>query len=332
MLNTGKYDSLLVFCESTGSGALETVSLEVLSLAGELSQAAGYHLFVAADQDIPDEAAACDADKIYMARTPFGNGYRPEAYVALLEQACRQCKPEAVIFAHTPLAQDIVPRLALRLGTRFISGAVGLTIENNQILVQKQIRGGLALATYSFNTHPHIITVRRGVGAISKPDNSRRAERQQIEVPWQQEDSQWKIIERVREESPEIKLEEAEVIVSGGRGMGGKKGFELLKQLATALGAAVGASRPPCDAGWISSSHQIGITGAVVNPGLYLAVAISGTRQHLSGMADSKKIVAINTDPDANIFKVSDYGLVCDYRQALPTFIDIIKTVKEKRA
>ena len=129
-------------------------------------------------------------------------------------------------------------------------------------------------------------------------------------------------------ESTEIKLEEAEVVISGGRGMGGPEGFEILKELATELGAAVGASRPPCDAGWVPSSYQVGITGKVISPPVYMAVGISGAAQHLSGMGDSKKIIAINKDEEAEIFKVADYGAVGDYKEVIPAFLEVIKSKK----
>jgi electron transfer flavoprotein alpha subunit len=325
---TKECNCLLVFCESTDSGAPEAISLEVLGLGKKLSQAMGHELAAAATRDISHEAAAHGADRIYIAQAPSGDAYRPAWYVALLEGACQQCNPGAVLFPHTPLGQDIAPRLALRLGTWLVSDAVNIAIQDNRILAQKPVQGGVALATYSFNTSPTIITVRRGVGNVPERDESHAAEMHEIEVASQHADAQWELVERVREETQGIKLEDAKVIVSGGRGIGGAEGFEMLRVLAKELGAAVGASRPPCDAGWIPSSHQVGITGTVVSPELYIAIGISGASQHLSGMGDSKKIVAINKDPDADIFKVADYGVACDYRQVLPALIDTIRENK----
>jgi electron transfer flavoprotein alpha subunit len=322
---TKERNCLLVFCESTDSGIPEATSLEVLGLGKKLSEAMGYELAAAATNDISCEAAAHGADRIFSAPPPSGNTYPTTWYAALLEQACQRCNPGAVLFAHTPLGQDIAPRLALRLGTWFVSDAVDIAIHDNKILAQKPIQGGVALATYSFNTSPSIITVRRGVGNVPERDESHAAKVDEIEVGSQHLYGQWELVDRVSEETKGIKLEYAKIIVSGGRGIGGTEGFEMLRELAEELGAAVGASRPPCDAGWISPSHQIGITGTVVSPEIYIAVGISGASQHLSGMGNSKKIVAINKDPDAYMFKVSDYGAVCDYKQVLPALINAIR-------
>jgi electron transfer flavoprotein alpha subunit len=314
---------VLVFCESTDTGMPEAASLEALGFGKKLSQSMDRELSAIAVTDISRKVAGYHADRIYIAKNPPGNGYLPEWYTALLEQTCLQCSPKAVILAHTPLGQDVAPRLAVRLGTWFVSDAVNIVFQDNRIFVQKPVHGGIALGTYSLNAFPVIITVRRGVGGVPdliEPHSA--AEIHEIEVP--SEHAQWELVDRVKEETG-IRLEDANIIVSGGRGIGGAEGFELLKDLAKELGAALGASRPPCDAGWIGSSQQVGITGAIVSPGLYIAIGISGTSQHLSGMADSGKIVAINNDPDAAIFKVSDYGVVCDYRQVLPAFIDTFR-------
>jgi electron transfer flavoprotein alpha subunit len=149
-------------------------------------------------------------------------------------------------------------------------------------------------------------------------------------VPVRLEASRITVGERVREEK-QLRLEEAPVVVSGGRGIGGPEGFERLRELAEILGGVVGASRPPCDSGWVPPTDQVGITGKVVAPDLYIAVGISGTTQHLSGMSESKKIIAINKDPDAYIFKVADYGAVGDWRQVLPSFSEEIRKSIEGR-
>jgi electron transfer flavoprotein alpha subunit len=320
-----EYGGILAFCES-----METSSLEVLGLGKKVSAVMGCELVVVTAKAISHEAAAHGADLVYVTQTVSKEGYRPEWHTAVLEQVCRRCNPEAVIFPHTPLGQDIAPRLAIRLGTWVVSDAIGITVQDNKICVKKPIRGGIAFATYSLNTLPNIITVRRGVGTIPERNESRVADVCEIEIASQHASVPWELIDQVREETKSVRLEDAKVIVSGGRGIGGAEGFELLEELAKELGAAVGASRPPCDAGWVSSSYQVGITGAVVNPDLYIAIGISGASQHLSGMAESKKIMAINKDPEADIFKVADYGLVCDYREALPAFIDTVKMEREK--
>lgn len=318
---------LLVFCEAGESSASEPVSLEVLGLALELAGVMGLDVTAAATSDIASEVAAHAVGRVFTSKKSFDEGYRPEWYVAFMEEACSLSNPIAVFFAHTPLGQDIAPRLAQKLGTGLVTDASGVSAEGKKLLVTKVRQGGVALATYSCNTTPQIVTVRARLGSIPDRDESTAAEIIEVEVPAEAQ-PQWELADRILEESVEIKLEDADVVVSGGRGMGGPEGFELLKELARTTGAAVGASRPPCDAGWISSSQQVGITGKIISPDVYIAVGISGKSQHLSGMGDSKKIVAINKDAEAEIFQTSDYGVVGDYKKVLPALIDTIKESK----
>jgi electron transfer flavoprotein alpha subunit len=209
-----------------------------------------------------------------------------------------------------------------------VSDAISAKIEKGVLQIKKPVQGGAALATYSFNTSPQVITVQRGIGSMPEKTTAGGPQIEKISVSLKDFQTPWRRSERIKAESPEIKLEEAKVIVSGGRGMGGPEGFNLLNELAEVIGAAVGASRPPCDAGWVASSRQVGITGTTVRPEVYFAVGISGASQHLSGMADSKKIIAVNKDPDAEIFRVADLGVVGDYRKVLPAFIARLKARK----
>jgi electron transfer flavoprotein alpha subunit len=317
-------DGVLVVCESDSAGTITSLSLEMLGLGRELAGSMGSPLNATAAGDIAGDVSACRPAAVYTAPALTGPAYHPEWHVAFVEEACRRCKPAVVIFPHSPQGQDIAPRLAERLNTGLVTDSVGLRFEEGTLLALKPVQGGVALATYSFHTSPRIVTVRRGIAKAAERDESHMAETIEIDVP-STAGAAWEFVNRFREESGEIKLEDADVVVSGGRGMGGLDGFELLRELAAVLGAAVGASRPPCDAGWISSSHQVGITGTLVAPRVYIAVGISGTSQHLSGMADSKTIVAINKDADADIFTVADYGVVGDYRQVVPALGDAVK-------
>lgn len=324
------HDSPLVVCESCAPGKIQPISLETLGLGKELAQHRGGELIVASTADIAEEAAACGANRIYTARPPAGEGYRPEWYVSFVEAACRRCRPAAVIFAHTQLGQDIAPRLSKRLDTSLVTDCVRVDMDDRTIIATKPVQGGIALASYAFDALPAIVTVRRGVGKTSSHSEPHTPEIIELDVPLEHPGT-WELLEHVREESAETRLDDAEVVVSGGRGIGGPEGFEMLRQLANALDAALGASRPPCDAGWIASSRQVGITGTTVSPQAYIAVGISGASQHLSGMSDSKKIVAINRDADAHIFNVADYGVVGDYRQVVPPFIDAIREARRSR-
>ncbi len=317
---------LIVLMEGQGSDVLPT-SLEALGLGRELATALGLELVAVTTSELAELVAAYAPDRAYAA-TPASEQADPaEWYTQLLARACSECDAAAVVLAHTQLGQDVAPRLAARLGGGVVTDAVRVAVEGGGIVAEKPVQGGVALATYAFKSAPAIVTVRRRVGGEAERGGA-ATEVTALEVEPSASGSEWRLVDRIAEESAEVKLEDAEVVVSGGRGMGGPEGFELVSELASLLGGAVGSSRPPCDAGWIASSHQVGITGKVISPGLYVAVGVSGASQHLSGMSDSKKIVAINKDADAEIFRVSDYGVVADYKDALPALIAAVKEHK----
>jgi electron transfer flavoprotein alpha subunit len=319
---------VLVFCEADGPGLLDKSSLEALGLGQNLARSLGVDLFAAATDDLAEEIAVYSVARVYSAPTLAEDIYPAPWHTAFVETACKLCEPGVVIFAHTCLGQDVAPRLARRLGTWCVSDVVGVKIEKGGLQFNKPVQGGAAIATYSFNTSPQIITVRRGVGPVPERVVAGNPRMEKINVPIGDCHGRWRLLERIKAESAEIKLEEAKVVVSGGRGLGGPEGFGLLKELAEITGAAMGASRPPCDAGWTPSSRQVGITGKTVCPEVYIAVGISGASQHLSGMADSKRIVAVNKDPEADIFRMADYGVVGDYQKVLPAFIERLKAEK----
>ena len=181
-----------------------------------------------------------------------------------------------------------------------------------------------ARATYTFNTMPQIATVRGKTNEPAVPDASRNAEITKI-APNLPDQPSTRLVGREAVKAEGIRLETAEIVVSGGRGLGGPEGFKVVEELASALGAAVGASRAVCDLGWYPVSQQVGLTGKVVSPGLYIAIAISGASQHMAGCGGSKNIVAINKDPEANIFKSSRFGIVGDYQEVVPALIEEVK-------
>ncbi len=323
-------DSVLVVCEAYAPGKIEPISLEVLGLGKELAQASGGELIAVVTEDIAEEAAAHGPNRICTARMPPGEGYNPEWQTAFVEQACRRCNAALVIFPHTQFGQDIAPRLSERLRAGLVTDCVRIGSDDKNFVATKPVQGGVALATYSFDVVPAVVTIRRGAGDIPSRGESHAPDIMALDIPLEGTGT-WELLEHVREESAETRLDDAEVVVSGGRGIGGVDGFQMLQELADALNAAVGASRPPCDAGWVPPSRQVGITGKTISPQTYIAVGISGASQHLSGMSDSKKIVAINKDADAHIFRVADYGVVGDYRQVVPSFIDAIREAKRAR-
>jgi len=226
------------------------------------------------------------------------------------------------------MGREVAPRLAARLDASVCLDCVKINIDpgTGRLLQSKPVYGGNALAVWeSANHFPQIVTLRPRSSEQAEPDNSRKGEI--ISVKLSTEGTSAKLIETVREELKGISLEEAQVIVAGGGGIGGKEGFEPLHELAQILRGAVGTSRVPCDEGWMPKNLEIGQTGHMVNPGLYIAIGISGAPQHLAGCSGSKCIVAINRDPEAHIFVEADFGIIGNYKEALPPLIDKLKSM-----
>ena len=231
--------------------------------------------------------------------------------------------PGIFLLGHTEIGQDLAPRLAFRLKTGLVTDCINIAMdaEKKRMVQTKQVYGGKVLADLVCETFPQMATIRPKTIAVPDADASRKGEIIDISVDLDDGRIRTKTIEKITEESTGIKLEDAEIIVSGGRGLGGAEGFKELEALASLLkNAVVGASRPPCDEGWISSRSQVGITGKIVAPGLYIAVGISGASQHITGCSGSQTIVALNKDKNAQIFKVARFGVVGDWKTTLPSF------------
>jgi electron transfer flavoprotein alpha subunit len=243
--------------------------------------------------------------------------YEPESCLNALTQLCRELSPRAVLLANDTYSQEITPRLAHRLGGSAVGDGVDLHLEGDALRVSRQVYGGKAQALIELLRKPAVVWLR----ARSFPPAERRAEAAEVRsaVLDIAADTRTRIIERKREAQGQDRLEEARVIVSGGRGIGGPEPFEMeLKPLADLMGAQMAASRAACDAGWVPPTWQVGQTGKKVTPDLYLAIAITGASQHMAGISEAKNIAAINTDPDAPIFKHCQFGIVEDYRKVVP--------------
>jgi len=247
--------------------------------------------------------------------------------VSVMEKLVKQIMPQVLILGQTSVGRDMAPMLAFRMDTIATLDCVELAIDpDTKLLLQtKPVYGGNALATYSCDSYPQIATVRDKVMSSSEQDQSKNGEIIAIDAGLDPSAIRTKLLNKVKDEEEGIRLEEAQVIVSGGRGIGGADGFEQLQKLAKVVKGAVGASRPPCDNRWIAPSRQVGITGKIVSPDLYIAIGLSGSIQHLSGCGQSKSIIAINNDPEASIFKYADFGVVGDWKKVLPTFTDKLK-------
>jgi len=309
----------LVVAEQS-EGALRKVSFEMLGEARRLAGSEGKveaALLGSGVESLAEQLAWHGADKVYVADDAALQLYTAEAYTAVLADLIKKIQPDVVFIGATTNGKDLAPRLATRLGVGLASDCTGFSVDGDgRLLITRPIYAGRAIETIKLKSTPQMATLRPNVFPPLEPDTSRKAEVEKIPVNVGQ--IRAKVVGFLKKEGEEIELTEADIIVSGGRGLGGPEGFEVLRELAKVLKAAVGASRAAVDAGWIDHSHQVGQTGKTVNPKLYIACGISGAAQHLAGMRTSKVIVAINKDPEAPIFKVADYGIVGDLYKIVP--------------
>jgi electron transfer flavoprotein alpha subunit len=325
---------VLICGEVTEQKQIAHITLELLGIGRKLADELGEELLAAVVgsdvSKIADETIYFGADKVYVVDDPLLKEYNGDCYVTVLERLCGEVKPDIILMGQTPIGIDLAPRLSFRLKTRLTTDCIDLGIdpETKLLLLTKPVYGGNALAVYVSETKPQMATVRSKTMTALARDDSRKGKVIQFDPEIDAFLIRTELIEKVEEEWKGVKLEDADVVVSGGRGIGGPDGFRRIEELAKLLGGATGASRPPCDAGWVTSTHQVGLTGRIVTPNLYIAVGISGASQHLAGMSESKKIVAINKDPGANIFKVAHYGVIGDYREVLPAFTEKVRELK----
>jgi electron transfer flavoprotein alpha subunit len=324
------FKGVAVYCELKGENILP-ISAEGLGIGRKLADSLGQELAaVLVGSDIggrAQQAIACGADKVYVADNPQLKEYQTDAYVSVLEQVVKQVKPQVVIMGQTDSGRDLAPRLAFRLGTAAMLDCVGLDVDagSKRLLQTKPVYGGNAQAVFTTETDPQIVTIRTKAMAALAPDDSRKGEVVNISVEIDPSTIKARIIDRVVEEVAGIKIEDAQVVVAGGRGIGSAEGFKQLDELAKLLKGAVGASRPPCDNGWIVDTVQVGLTGKIIAPEIYIAVAISGSSQHMSGCSGAKTIIAINKDKEANIFRQARFGVVGDWKKVLPAFTQKLK-------
>lgn len=308
------------------------ITHELLGVGRKLADSLGEPLsaVLLADKvgDAAKDAIAFGADKVYVVESPLLKDYVTDSYVDAVEKLCHEVKPNIVLVGQTPMGRDLAPRLAFRLGTGVTLDCLDLKIEpQSKLMVQtKPVYGGNALAEIVCEkARPQMATVRPKTMEPLARNDSRKGEIIIFDPKLDPSKIRAKFVERVKEKVEGVKLEDANVVVCGGRGMGGPENFAMLKELAKILGAALGASRPPCDNGWVPATLQIGLTGKIVSPTLYIAVAVSGASQHLSGCSGAKNIIAVNKDPEANIFKVARYGVVGDYKKIMPPFTNKVK-------
>jgi len=324
----------ILICGEVSGQVLTTVTSELLRtgrmLGDKLCEPLSLLLIGHNVKAAAQEAIHRGADKVYTAEGSSFSESVPETYVHTVTDVCAEMNPALIIFGQTDMGRDVAPRLAARLEASVCLDCITLDIDRDtgNILQTKPVYGGNALAVWQSTDHyPQIVTMRPRSAEPAEPDTSRKGDTISVGLASVNSSPKTKLLESVKEETRGISLEDAKIIVAGGGGIGGKEGFELLQDLAQILRAAIGTSRVPCDEGWMPKKLEIGQTGHMVSPSLYIAIGISGAPQHLAGCSGAKCIVAINRDPEAHIFQEADFGIIGNYREALPPLIDKLKSI-----
>lgn len=322
-----------VFAEEK-DGKFRRVILEMLGEGRKLADHLGEELCaVLMGKDIAKLAPALaeyGADKVIILEDPGLAIYTSDLYVGALTQLVKNSEPTAILFANSTVGREFAPLLAQRLDTGLITDIIHITY-GSELLFRRPIYAGKALAELSFNesVRPMLVTVRPKVFTPAEAQTGRSAEFITATADLANLQLRQTIKDIIRKASGRVDLTEADIVISGGRGMKGSENFALLEDIADVLGAAVGATRAAVDEGWRDPQFQVGQTGKVVAPQLYIACGISGAIQHLAGMNSSKCIIAINKDPEAEIFKVADFGIVADLFEVLPILKDEFKQLLE---
>jgi electron transfer flavoprotein alpha subunit len=330
------YKDVWVFCEQK-KGVVQSISYELLGEGKKLAKKLGSKLCAVILGDgiekKTDDLSSRGADKIYLVDAPELKSYQDEPYTNVLVELVSEYKPEIILCGATTIGRSLVSRVAVKIDAGLTADCTGLDIDDkDKLLLQtRPAFGGNIMATIITPNHrPQMATVRHKVMKEAEIQKGHKAE--VIKKRYKSEilKSRTTLLDVVEELEETVNLAEADIIVSGGRGLGAPENFSLVRELAKTLGAAVGSSRSAVDAGWIPYSHQVGQTGKTVCPKLYIACGISGQIQHLIGMQSSKVIVAINKDPDAPIFKVATYGIVGDLFEVLPALTKEFQRILKK--
>jgi len=330
------YRGVWIFAEQR-NGEIMPITYELLEIGRKLADALGVELSALLfGNGLRKKAEAMlnyELDKIYLVEHPLLAYYRTGPYTRAMVDLVRQKRPEVILMGATSTGRDLAPRVATRLKTGLTADCTGLEIEKgtrNLIQTRPALGGNIMASIISPRHRPQMATVRPRVMKKARPSGNRRGEIIEVKLDFTQEDKMVEVVKFIKEEREIEDLQEAEIIVSGGRGLGKAENFSLIRKLARLLGGAVGASRAVVDAGWIPSYHQVGQTGKTVQPKLYIACGISGAIQHQVGMRNSEIIVAINKDPNAPIFDIATYGIVQDLHKFLPVLIEKLEDEKRR--
>jgi len=336
-MNIEDYKGVWVFAEQR-DGELQKVSLEILGKGREIADKLNEELtaVVLGDKtdDMVKQLVAYGADKVIVAESPLLGHFSTDAYAKVLCELANERKPEIIFIGASYLGRDLGPRVSARLATGLTADCTSLDVdtETKNLLMTRPAFGGNLMATIVCGDHrPQMATIRPGVFEKLAKDKNRTCKIEKVTVNLTESDIRTKTLEVVKLAKDIADIGEANIIVSGGRGVGCKENFALLETLATSLGGVVGGSRAAVENGWVDKSLQVGQTGKTVRPNVYIACGISGAIQHLAGMQESDFIIAINKDATAPIMKVADIAIAADYTKVLPEMVAQINALNEEK-
>ena len=315
--------SVLLVAESDGYGSITQPSLEAIEAANQLIDS---YITVVIAGDLSESSSSLPVDRVVrISEIDTSDIGVYEQATADIASVVNSINPEVVLFSKSDFGSLVGARVAFRVGAAFAADCTEISNPDGSVIVTRPVFGGSALAEYEITTPQAVITLRPGAFLIATEKGTPSIDDFTSEVTV---DRRALVSGTVLEAREGIRLEDANVIVSGGRGLGGPEPFSVLHDLANVLDGAVGASRAACDAGWVDHAYQVGLTGKSVSPEVYIAVGISGASQHMAGCSSSRAIVAINKDADSNIFKEARYGVVGDWEKVLPAFLDAVRNLK----
>ena len=311
--------------------ALQSITGELLAAGRRIADVTGENVGVAllnGGDAVGQETISLGADNAYLVQDEVLAEMQLDAQVAALEKVCSEVQPSVVLIGRTLAGRDVGPRLAFRLGVGLAQDCLQVEADANsgRVVAVRPVYGGNALAKVTFpDANPQMVVMRAKAYEPLDADDSRAGKVSIINPGLDSSVVKARLVETVSQAAEGVRLEDANIVVGGGRGLGGPEPFDQLEDLARLLGGAVGASRAVCDAGWLDHSYQVGLTGKTITPDLYITVGISGASQHMAGCSASKNIIAINRDADANIFKSASFGVVGDWKNVLPSFIETVR-------
>jgi electron transfer flavoprotein alpha subunit len=308
-------------------GQLVPTTGEIIAAGRQLADALGttvaYGLIGHGLDRAAHTAVTLGANQGYVVDHSLLASFQMELYLQALTRLCRAVNPRVLLMARTQIGRDVAPRLAARLGVPLAQDCLEVKIDaaTKHLLATRPVYGGNAMATVLCLQNPQFATVRPKAYNALPPQDGRQGAVIPVEVELDPGMAKTKVVSVVKEEIEGVKLEDARIVIAGGRGLGGPEGFRPLQELATALGAGIGASRAAVDSGWVPYSWQIGLTGKTITPEVYITIGISGASQHIAGCSGAKCIVAINKDREANIFRYARYGIVGDWQKLIGAII-----------